>query len=38
MKKITALILSALLLTIGGVYATWTYAQGDVTEASVYLK
>ena len=38
MKKITALIMSALMLTIGGVYATWTYAQGDVTEASVYIK
>ena len=27
MKKITALIVMALLITIGGVYATWQYAQ-----------
>lgn len=30
MKKISILIVLALILTIGGVYATWNYAQGDV--------
>lgn len=30
MKKISILIALALILTIGGVYATWNYAQGDV--------
>jgi len=30
MKKLTVLIALALILTIGGVYATWNYAQGSV--------
>ena len=29
MKKITSLIMVALMVTIGGVYATWNYAQGN---------
>lgn len=38
MKKITAIIMSALILTIGGVYATWTYAQGSVAQSNEYIK
>ena len=30
MKKISILIVLAMILTIGGVYATWNYAQGNV--------
>lgn len=30
MKKLSLLIALVLLVTIGGVYATWNYAQGDV--------
>lgn len=30
MKKISILIVLAMVLTIGGVYATWNYAQGNV--------
>ena len=30
MKKISILIALAMVLTIGGVYATWNYAQGDI--------
>ncbi len=34
MKKLSALIALALCITIGGVYATWNYAQGDVSSLS----
>ncbi|MBR5439290.1 MAG: hypothetical protein IKV61_03630 [Clostridia bacterium] len=34
MKKITALIMMALLMTIGGVYATWNYSEGNATASS----
>ena len=30
MKKISILIVLAMIITIGGVYATWNYAQGNV--------
>lgn len=30
MKKISILIAFAMILTIGGVYATWNYAQGEI--------
>ena len=30
MKKLSILIALALILTVGGVYATWNYAQGSV--------
>ncbi len=33
MKKISLLIALSLVLTIGGVYAAWNYAQGNVTNA-----
>lgn len=33
MKKISLLIALCLILTIGGVYAAWNYAQGNVTNA-----
>lgn len=38
MKKITALILLAVIMTIGGVFATWTYAQGSIAQKNVYIK
>ena len=38
MKKITALILLAVIMTIGGVFATWTYAQGNLQQKNVYIK
>lgn len=31
MKKLSLLVALILLVTVGGVYATWNYAQGDVT-------
>lgn len=31
MKKFTALMLVAVCLIVGGVYATWSYATGDIT-------
>ena len=31
MKKFTALMLVAICLIVGGVYATWSYATGDIT-------
>ena len=34
MKKITALIMMALLITIGGVYAAWNYSEGNATASS----
>lgn len=34
MKKITALIMMALLVTIGGVYAAWNYSEGSATASS----
>ena len=34
MKKITALIMMSLLITIGGVYAAWTYSEGTATTSS----
>ena len=35
MKKISSLIALAMILTIGGVYATWNYAQGDIESVDV---
>jgi DUF4097 and DUF4098 domain-containing protein YvlB len=35
MKKISILIVLAMILTIGGVYATWNYAQGNVEDVSL---
>ena len=32
MKKFTALMLVAICLVVGGVYASWTYATGNITE------
>lgn len=37
MKKLTALIMAALILTIGGVYATWQYAQGSIQSKVAYV-
>lgn len=37
MKKLTALIMAALILTIGGVYATWQYAQGSIQSKVAYI-
>ena len=34
MKKLTAIIVMALVLTVGGVYASFTYAQGTAIEAT----
>lgn len=34
MKKITSLIMIALILVIGGVYATWNYAKTDLISGS----
>ena len=34
MKKVSILIALALLLTVGGVYATWTYANQPITAVS----
>ena len=35
MKKFSLLVAIALLITVGGVYAQWTYAQGNIQAASV---
>ena len=37
MKKLSLLIALALILSIGGVYATWNYAQGDAVDVNAYL-
>ena len=37
MKKLTVIIALMLVITIGGVYATWNYAQGDVAKVDKYL-
>ena len=37
MKKLSLLVALALLITVGGVYATWNYAQGDATSKTGYL-
>lgn len=37
MKKLSLLIALVLLVTIGGVYATWNYAQGDVTSSQGFV-
>lgn len=37
MRRISILILTAMLLTISGVYATWNYAQGDVNAQDAFL-
>lgn len=36
MKKLSTLIAIFLIATIGGVYATWNYSQGDVTSRTSY--
>ncbi len=38
MKKITALIMMALLITIGGVYASWVYSDGVTGETNHFIK
>ena len=37
MKKLTVIIALMLVVTIGGVYATWNYAQGNVAKVDKYL-
>lgn len=37
MKKLTIIVALMLIVTIGGVYATWNYAQGDVSKVDKYL-
>lgn len=37
MKKLSLLIALALLVTVGGVYATWNYAQGTASYREKYL-
>ena len=37
MKKLTILIALALCFTVGGVYATWNYAQGNVSVKTEYI-
>ena len=37
MKKLSLLIALALLVSIGGVYATWNYAMGDAASVDAYL-
>lgn len=37
MRRISILILTAMLLTISGVYATWNYAQGNVATQDTFL-
>ena len=34
MKKVSAIIAMATIMTIGGVYATFNYAQGDAASVS----
>ena len=36
MRRLSTLIAILLIATIGGVYATWNYAQGEVTSKTVY--
>ena len=36
MKKLSLLVATLLIATIGGVYATWNYSQGDVVSRSSY--
>lgn len=36
MKRLSILILAAMLLTVGGVYATWNYAQGNAALVTSY--
>ena len=36
-KKLRVFVALILCVTIGGVYATWNYAQGQVLDASKYL-
>lgn len=36
LKKIMALILCAVLVTVGGVYATWNYAMGQIQAVSMH--
>ena len=37
MKKLSLLVAFALIITIGGVYAAWSYAQGDVETAQGFV-
>lgn len=37
MKKLSLLMALILLVTVGGVYATWNYAQGDVTSTQAFV-
>ncbi len=37
MRKLTAIIALMLVVTIGGVYAAWNYAQGAVSKIDAYL-
>ena len=37
MKKLSLLVVLILLVTVGGVYATWNYAQGDVTSTQGFV-
>ncbi len=37
MKKLSLLIALVLLVTVGGVYATWNYAQGDVVASQGFV-
>ena len=37
MKKLSLLVAICLLVTVGGVYATWNYAQGQVVTRNDYL-
>ena len=37
MRKLTAIIAMMLVVTIGGVYAAWNYAQGAVSKVDAYL-
>ena len=32
MKKLASLMTAAMVMTVGGVYATWSYAQGNATQ------
>lgn len=37
MKKLTAIIAMALVITITGVYAAWSYSEGAVSPATKWL-
>ena len=37
MRKLSLIIALALIVSIGGVYATWNYAQGEVGNQSAYI-